>query len=194
MLRIRYKFFTLLLLLLLGIQCNNPTIDPASITNIYFESTENIKIGIAGVDTTTMEVQILFEPNINKFKTIILAEVDLPTEFHATIGKSSNISVELEVHVTSSALNSDNDYSFIIEETENLNQLIHIISNEECIEMDNSSSPIGIRVEEIELIKWDSEKDKYYINVQFLEYLIEGATVEDVTIWQTNGVLNHPCD
>ncbi|AZQ62609.1 hypothetical protein EI427_10280 [Flammeovirga pectinis] len=194
MLKIISKYFALLLFLLLTIKCDNPTIDPASITNIYFESTENIKIGIEGVDTTTMEVQILFEPNINKFKTIILAEIDLPTEFHSTIGKSSDISFEIEVNITNSTLNSVKDYSFIIDETENLNELIHIMTNGECIEMANSSNPIGVRVNEIELIKWDSEKDKYHINVQFLEYLIQGSTVEDVTIWQTNGVLQHLCD
>ncbi|WP_281614713.1 hypothetical protein [Flammeovirga sp. SubArs3] len=184
-----------ILLLFISFSCKDAVVDPSSINNIYFETDEEIMVGLPGYDTTLMSVQLLFQANEQRLKSVITGDVALPPDAQV-FGESANMIIELEVQMSVVTQNTDFDYSFIVEDTDNITRRVTLEDSDlgvECQEIDNQSRAFGRRVEGIESIQWDSDLEKYYITLDLLSDLFPGATTAVDRIYQKEGVLTNPC-
>ena len=183
-------------MLLLFFSCSDPVVDPSTIKNIYFASDESFNVGLPGYDTTNMDVQVLFQADEQRLKAVIQGDVALPPEAQL-FGNSADMIIEIEVQMSVVTQNSDFDYSFIVEDTDNITRKVTINNDDlgvECMVIDEQSRAFGKRVEGIEVVQWDADQEEYFITLDLLSELFPGSTTAEDTIYQKQGVLTHPCE
>ncbi|AZQ62610.1 hypothetical protein EI427_10285 [Flammeovirga pectinis] len=180
---------------------DDSNVNPETIKQIYFASDDSVEISVPGLlDTTLVDVQSLFDADAKIIKMILQGEVDVPVEFQPILGLKAPAVIELAADLTTVTYNSNGSYSFTIDETEEITQLVNIritnplTGNEFCQEVESESGPLGRAVTATEVFVWDSSKNKYKVDLDVLSEVFPGATVPNVTIWQKDGVLVYPCD
>ncbi|MBB6461674.1 hypothetical protein [Flammeovirga kamogawensis] len=191
-----FVFFTL-------ISCgdDDSTVNPEAIKQIYFASDDPVEISVPGLlDTTLVDVQSLFDADAKVIKMILQGEIDIPAEFQPIFGLKAPAVIELAADLTTVTYNSNSSYSFTIDETEEITQLVNIqitnplTGNEFCQEVSSENDPLGRNVTATEVFIWDASQNKYKVDLSVLSDVFPGATVPNVTIWQKDGVLIYPCD